>query len=109
MRTSANRVHVQREPFMGDQIDVLISQRATGSLPCYAEPVIFREIPPEELPTRREPTFSLTPEAAQSLMDELWRCGLRPTEGSGSAGSLAATERHLADMRALVFKTTPAA
>jgi hypothetical protein len=36
---------------------------------------------------------------AQQLMDELWQCGLRPTEGSGSAGSLAATERHLKDMQ----------
>jgi hypothetical protein len=29
-------------------------------------------------------------------------CGIRTSEGSGSAGSLAATERHLADMRAIV-------
>jgi hypothetical protein len=40
--------------------------------------------------------------AAQQLMDDLWRCGVRPTEGSGSAGSLAATERHLEDMRRIV-------
>ena len=32
------------------------------------------------------------------------QCGIRPSEGSGSAGSLAATERHLHDMRALVFR-----
>lgn len=41
--------------------------------------------------------------AAQDLMDRLWKAGLRPTEGSGSAGSLAATERHLKDMQRLVF------
>jgi hypothetical protein len=51
------------------------------------------------------PTFEVEPEEAQNLMDELWRCGLRPTEGTGSAGSLAATERHLKDMRALVAKS----
>ena len=50
------------------------------------------------------PFMSLTLTSAQELMDELWRCGLRPSEGSGSAGSLAATERHLSDMRRLVFK-----
>jgi hypothetical protein len=33
----------------------------------------------------------------------LWNCGLRPTEGSGSAGSLAATQRHLDDMRTVAF------
>jgi hypothetical protein len=51
-----------------------------------------------------QPTFTLPPEQAQQFMDELWRVGFRPTEGSGSAGSLAATERHLADMRKIVFK-----
>jgi hypothetical protein len=41
---------------------------------------------------------------AQDLMDKLWMAGLRPTEGKGSAGALAATERHLKDMRKLVFE-----
>jgi len=50
------------------------------------------------------PTVELRHDAAQELMDELWRIGLRPTEGTGSAGALAAVQRHLDDMRALVFK-----
>ena len=41
---------------------------------------------------------------AQVLMDDLWHCGYRPTEGTGSAGSLMATEKHLADMRKIAFK-----
>lgn len=49
------------------------------------------------------PSFKLHPEQAQALMDQLWTCGLRPSEGSGSAGSLAATERHLEDMRKLAL------
>jgi len=50
------------------------------------------------------PTLAtLLPEDAQSMMDNLWELGFRPTEGKGSAGSLAATERHLEDMRTLVF------
>lgn len=49
------------------------------------------------------PTFRLGVTAAQELMDNLWSCGLRPSEGTGSAGALAATERHLQDMRKLVF------
>lgn len=50
-----------------------------------------------------EPSFVLTNKAAQALMDELWQCGLRPSEGSGSAGSLAATERHLKDMQTIAM------
>lgn len=40
----------------------------------------------------------------QRLIDQLWDCGIRPSEGSGSAGQLAATQKHLEDMRTLVFK-----
>ncbi len=47
--------------------------------------------------------ISLSDIQAQALMDRLWKAGLRPTEGSGSAGALAATERHLVDMQTLVF------
>lgn len=50
------------------------------------------------------PSLTLTHEMAQALMDDLWNCGLRPTEGTGSAGAMRATERHLEDLRKLVFK-----
>lgn len=49
--------------------------------------------------------FRLDLMEAQSLMDRLWKAGLRPTEGSGSAGALAATQSHLKDMQKLVFDT----
>ena len=48
------------------------------------------------------PTGRISRQAAQVLMDDLWAAGLRPSEGSGSAGSLRATERHLEDMRRIV-------
>lgn len=49
------------------------------------------------------PFTSINDTAAQILMDELWNCGIRPTEGTGSAGSLAATQAHLSDMRKIAF------
>ena len=64
-----------------------------------------------ELTMKEFPEGSILPEgsriplsdtAAQVLMDELWNCGVRPTEGTGSAGSLKATENHLGDMRKIV-------
>ena len=57
-----------------------------------------------EIGVSSDPTFSLDIQQAQSIMDDLWNCGLRPTEGTGSAGALAATQKHLEDMRTLVFK-----
>jgi hypothetical protein len=48
------------------------------------------------------PVLTLDKSAGQVLMDDLWKAGLRPTEGAGSAGSLAATQAHLGDMRKIV-------
>jgi len=42
--------------------------------------------------------------AAQVLMDDLWSCGIRPSEGTGSAGAFKAQGAHLEDMRKLVFE-----
>lgn len=49
--------------------------------------------------------LNLTMAQGQELMDRLWSCGVRPSEGMGSVGQLGAMERHLEDMRSLVFKT----
>lgn len=51
------------------------------------------------------PSLPMSIQTAQNLMDELWNTGLRPTEGSGSAGAMAAQGKHLEDMRAIVFGT----
>lgn len=50
------------------------------------------------------PTTRLDLSEAQELMDDLWQCGLRPSEGTGSAGAMAATQKHLEDMRKIAFK-----
>lgn len=45
--------------------------------------------------TTDDQILSIPVDAAQELMDELWAVGLRPSEGTGSAGALAATQKHL--------------
>jgi len=65
-----------------------------------AEPIVMTERQEGEL---AKPSFEIDHKQAQVLMDDLWVAGLRPTEGAGSAGALAATQRHLEDMRKLVF------
>jgi len=66
-----------------------------------AQPLVMA---PHERFTQATPFAMVDIEQAQQLMDELWQCGLRPSEGTGSAGSLRATERHLEDMRKLVAR-----
>lgn len=56
-----------------------------------------------------EPMVRLEDDAAQSLMDDLWRVGFRPSEAGQSAGALSATERHLQDLRKLVDQVLPLA
>jgi len=68
---------------------------------CVAMPMAFEQ---RESGLVSEPFAQISIESAQQLMDELWQCGLRPSEGTGSAGSLAATEKHLRDMRTIVDK-----
>ena len=106
MNATSKRVFVQRELFNNRFIFLICESRSVGGLieESFALPVAMQTLTPELAVLEKAPTFSLPPEAAQGLIDALWECGLRPTEGTGSAGALAAVQRHLEDMRSLVFK-----
>ena len=87
----------------GNGIEIIARQRieqASGSI----KTMTISEVKLEEASELAEvrPVCILDNNAAQELMDSLWDAGIRPTNGSGSAGALAATQNHLEDMRALV-------
>lgn len=88
-------VYAERR-FVTQGIELTIIRRLGHERIAAAQDIQFEEKPAE---ARIEPAIFLLYQEAQQLMDELWKCGLRPTEGTGSAGSLAATERHLKDMQ----------
>ena len=75
---------------------------------CYIGRISWEEYSGLEY---KEPTLVLqtgplavgTGPAVQELMDDLWRCGVRPTEGAGTAGSMLATHGHLKDLQRIVF------
>ena len=50
------------------------------------------------------PALQIKKSDAQMLIDTLWDCGLRPTEGSGSAGALLATQEHLQSMKEMATR-----
>lgn len=81
----------------GRRLDVHILDRS-GETTLVAQPVSWVEID-QDAAMPGEPTLSFSMKAGQALMDGLWQCGLRPTEGTGSAGALAATQLHLKDMQ----------
>jgi len=68
----------------------------------FAKPIVMEESAREPYEPV-EPLLHISREMGQQLMDDLWQCGLRPSEGSGSAGQLASVQGHLADMRQIAF------
>jgi hypothetical protein len=98
------QIRAERE-LWGRSIELLIfSENQDKSRISIAKP---QDLVPEELEPGHhatQATLTLTQKHAQALMDNLWNCGLRPSEGTGSAGSLAATERHLKDMQEITMK-----
>lgn len=81
-------------------LSIGMSRGEAGYATHAARTLEFVEIHPNEMATD---AIDLSRDEAQALVDELWILGIRPSEGTGSAGSLAATERHLADMRRVAF------
>lgn len=83
-----------------DGIEIYMRQLSIGGGMAIALPVVMEKY---ETTKVARPMIEIGIHQAQQLMDSLWACGIRPAEGSGSAGSLAATERHLRDMQMIVI------
>lgn len=98
------KLFCRREAIWGDEISFFLRERYSDGV-WLGEPIVMKAVTEHDEMVVPQPTFVLRPEEAQFLMDGLWTCGLRPSEGSGSAGAMAATQKHLEDMRTLVFKT----
>jgi hypothetical protein len=104
------KFHLRREDIFNHKIKIWVTDRSrTWSDEPYrvavAHPMVFTAATKEEqINQDLGPALIIEPDEAQQLMDSLWDMGIRPSEGSGSAGQLAATQRHLEDMRTLVLK-----
>jgi len=93
------RILIDKRPY-NQSFDVFMLE----GFGCKARPVLPLTLgETRKMFSSLEPTFSITQTEAQELMDSLWQAGIRPSEGTGSAGQLAATQKHLDDMRKLVF------
>lgn len=64
-------------------------------------PMHFEKV--ESCQTPKDPTFRLARSEAQTLLQTLWDCGYRPSDGEGTGGHVNALKYHLEDMRRLVF------
>lgn len=95
------QVRAFRSGYRHDTISIFVDCEDDSKV-FSAKPVEFEQR--ELYDADSEPYLEIPKHAAQKLIDDLWDCGLRPSEGSGSAGQLAAVQNHLADMRKLLSK-----
>ena len=93
------KVHVENR-FYADAIAIHIYERLQNGDISLLSGLQFTTHREAEIVEPQE-AIQLPVETAQELMDALWKCGLRPSEGSGSAGSLKATQDHLKDLQEL--------
>ena len=98
------QIRAFKQPHRHNGLGLWIEETRGKQLWVMVAPIQMRELKSEEMyQTDPIPDINLTMQAGQKLIDDLWDVGLRPSEGSGSAGSFAAQGKHLEDMRKLVF------
>jgi hypothetical protein len=102
MNAKSTRVFVEHEQLLQGLRLFIGDVDHAGNLKAVAASVTMVAIEPQQI--LPDWGIRLTKEAAQELMDNMYRCGVRPTAEEGNAGSLASTKYHLEDMRRLVFK-----
>lgn len=106
--TTVERIYTRDDlaiDMFGDFVHFLCTRRAnpdTGS-PEKAYATLAWIVVPDNENVSPPSTFKVLRAEATSLMDQLWRAGIRPSD-IGTPGHLAATQAHLADMRAIVAK-----
>lgn len=83
-------------------IDLAVAAYNGDQLVAIAEPLVLTSAEPGRV-YAADQGLHLSPEAAQELMDGLWQCGVRPTDGAGSAGAMAAAKAHIDDLRRIAF------
>jgi len=94
------QIRIMREHYPRNNLSVWIEEHTKNDF-AIAKPITMVKV--TEIYKPIGPSLCISIAAAQQLMDDLWECGLRPSEGSGSAGQLAAVQKHLIDMRQLLF------
>ena len=94
---TAHRIHHSPRRSIGIFGDIY--PKASSGKGYAAEPLTFIE---RKMFDQSDPMCVLDKNQAQTLMDTLWSCGIRPAEGEGSAGSMVAVQKHLSDMRKLI-------
>jgi len=94
-------VDALRNPMRGC-IDLYFFWRDESGRRNFVQELTIKTLSDNEVPP--DSPLSMNMDTSQQLIDALWSCGLRPTEGTGSAGALSATQNHLKDLQKITDK-----
>lgn len=103
MDTEGFKFFVRREAW-SDRLNITAILESSNGRRVIMKPAVCWGLGDKDEGKMIEPVMTLERHEGQRLMDELWQAGLRPSEGSGSAGAFAAVQHHLDDMRKIVSK-----
>lgn len=97
--------HLERSPFNLGGIALHISVKHSDGTLSRVTNMTLEKHDPLTTVHYEDPVLSLSESDAQDLIDELWHLGIRPTEGHGSTGQLAAVEKHRDHLTRLLDQT----
>lgn len=90
--------------FSTDDLAFLLKLKKPGGVTMIGQPVTMVEHPGEGgFRSHVKPSFTLSYDAAQELMDALYSAGIRPRQARDHATTVDAINKHLTDMRAIAF------
>lgn len=93
------RVRAFRENFAFDGVQLYIYQKYPDGTRFRVKNIDMEQVTETVASTYQDNgLIQIDPTAAQELMDDLWQCGVRPTEGTGSAGQAQAMQKHISDL-----------
>ena len=84
-----------------DAIELYASRKVDGKRYILTTEFTQKELEPGYMIDA--PTLRLAGDEAQQIMNELWRIGIRPKNGTGAVAHTEALEGHLADLRKIAF------
>lgn len=93
------RIHLER-PVWDDRIHFRILEKVGTDW----HSAVSYKLEKHERGAVSQPFMFFNPEDAQELVNQLYALGIQPSKLNGSVGQLEAVNRHLEDMRTLVFK-----
>ncbi len=109
MKLSETEFHfrIDNNASFGDTAEVYMHGRSPDGRRAIPARAQLEQLAPDDprLDMHMEPFIRLKHDDLQRLMDALWHAGIRPSEGQGSAGQLAAVQAHLKDMQDITQKT----